>query len=360
MNNNLINFKTNEYINENIEKLKRHPKRLIFSEADDERVIKVALYIAKNKIGAPILIGNKKNISSKVRQLKENTLKLNIIEPETSSDFNLFCHRYSKLKKYQGYQVDNVEEIVSKPHIFSALMTQYGNSDAMIAGNQSTPASVFRSLLSVIKPLPSVKFASSVSLFVDSTSERINKPGKLFLADTGIIPEPTIDQIAHIAIESGKLAANILNQKIKIALLSYAPKTLLNEKDQNKISGACVIANNIVESEGLNFIIEGPIQADVAVSKDISLLKRNSSNIFGDANVLIFPNLHSGHITMKLLKFIGGFHFYGQFIVGLAKPAVQVSKAVSVESLLGTSLSAGVLSIKYHDLFPTGGLTEID
>lgn len=343
----------NEVIRHLLETLRRHPKRVVFTEGEDLRVLEAAARLVREEVIAPILLGNRERI----RALAENNgiplQFIKIIDPPRSTDFRLFCQRVENMDRYRSRQLGNAEEIVSRPHYFGALMVQYGQADAIVGGNQAMPAPYFRALLHMIKPLPEVPKIFGVTVLFGPHLSNLGSAGVLLLADTGLIPTPDIPQLATIAVETGKLAQHFLGRRPVVAILSHSTKGSAATPDAKRVEAAAALAKDRVRNEFLDIDIDGELQADVALDPAAAEVKLPAAQARGTADVLVFPNLDAAHISLKLLQHVAGAQNYGQIILGLARPAAQVPRTASVETIFGTAAAIAVEAIKFHQLYPS-------
>lgn len=337
-----------------IEQLRRHPKRVVFTEGEDLRVIQAAARLVELEAVAPILLGNKERIRALAKEHDVSTRFIHIIDPPQATDFKLFCQRVENMARYRNVQLASPEELVSKPHYFGSLMVQYGQADAVVGGNQALPAFYFRALINTIKPLSTVPKIFGTTMLEGTHLRHLGGSGVLFLADTGLVPNPDIQQLAAIAIETGKLANHFLGRKVHVAMLSHSTKGSATTPDAQKMAAAAVLAREIALTKFLDIEIEGEIQADVALDPSAAEVKIPSAENRHTADVLVFPNLDAAHISLKLLQHVAGAQNYGQLILGLTRPAAQVPRTASVETIFGTAAAVAVEAIKYHQLYPDG------
>ncbi|MBT8036192.1 MAG: phosphate acetyltransferase [Verrucomicrobiae bacterium] len=331
--------------------LKRHPKRIVFADGEDLRVLRVAARMVAMKIGVPILLGNRKRIHQLATDNDISMMFVSVIEPSQSSEIDLFCSRLEKVARYQGRDIANPLELISRPHNFAAMMVQYGHADGMIAGNNSMPASVFRAVMTMIKPRKEVPQVFGAMILVAPHLKNFGRDGILFMADCGVIPEPDVKQLASIAVETGKLARHFLGRPPRVAMLSHSTKGSASTDSAKKVSAASQLARQNVISSHLDMRIDGEVQADVALDAAAAETKLAEGRAREAADVLVYPNLDAGHIALKLLQHLGGAQNYGQIIMGLTRPAAQVPRTVSEETLLGTAAIIGTEAIKFNDLF---------
>lgn len=335
-----------------LENLRRHPKRVVFPEADDPRVLEAAAELVRHEAILPILLGNRAALKSRAAALGLPMEFVNFIDPAKSSDLELFNQRYIRTQAIRGVEVKDGRGIISKPHQFAAMMVQYGQADAFVAGNLQHPAIGMRALQQMIKPMPSVPALFGAVVLVDkgaSDGERV-----LVLADCGVHVEPEPEQLAAIAVECGKLAGHILGRRTKVAMLSHSTKGSSPSPSSRRVEAATALAKEHAAAHALDMDIEGEIQADAALDPIIAGRKAGTSLLQGAADVLVFPSLDAADISLRLLRHLGNFHTYGQLVLGLARPAAQLPRSTTVEQIVGTAAAVGVEAIKYHDLYPYG------
>ncbi len=336
------------------EKLRRHPKRIVFPEGEDLRVLRVAAEMVRRELGPPILLGNRDRIRALAGKHGVELAFVKLLDPVKADDFGLFCRRFEKMERYRRMKTTDASGIIAKPHYFAAMMAQYGQADGVVGGNLAVPATVLRALFHVIKPLPHTDSAASCTVLVNPGKRHFGKEGILFLADCAVIPEPDLGQLAMIAVESGKLARYVLGRTPKVAMLSFSTMGSARTPASERIVAATALARDRAAGEELVVEIDGEMQVDTALVPEIARLKAPGSRIQGDADVLVFPNLDSGNISQKLLQHGEGVQSYGNLILGLSRPAAQISRGATEETILGTAAAVGIQAIEYHDLYPEG------
>lgn len=336
-----------------IEKLRRHPKRIVFSDGEDPRMVQVAGKLVELEAGAPILLGNRETIHAIASDLGVDMTFVNALNPAEASDLPLFCRRLDRIERFRGIELSNASEVLQQPAYFGAMMIQYGQADGLVGGNLSLPAAVFRPLLHLVKPDPAVPRVFSVVVQVAPQLPHFGRDGILFLADCGLNPDPSIEELAAIAVETGKLARLYLGRRPRVAMLSHSTMGSAVNPLVGKMQAATELARQLGAATDLE--IDGELQVDVALDPDAAEIKLPDMERKKPADVLIFPNLDASHIAFKLLKHAAGVRTYGQLTMGLCRPAAQVARTMDVTSLLGTALAVGVEAIKYHELYPQGG-----
>ncbi len=334
------------------DQLKRHPKRIVFPEGADLRILRVAERFVEMELGVPILLGKREEIFEMAAEEGVRMDFVRVIDPAKSSDFELFCSRLDRIERYRGLAGIDVEDVIAKPHYFAAMMVQYGQADACLGGNLMDPLGVYRPLLHLIKPDREVSKVFAVTVMTSDSLPNFGREGVLFLADTGMIPEPTVDDLARIAAETGQLAHHHLGRRVRVALLSHTNEGRSLTESSRRVQAALAAARNLVSVDDVE--VDGGLQLDVALDPEVARIKVPHLAPKERADVLVFPSLDAAHISVKLLRHLGGASSYGRIIRGLTRPAGQVPRTATEEMILGTAAALGVEAIQYRHLHPHG------
>lgn len=342
------------FIESVFEKLKRHPKRVVFPEGSEPRVMRAAARFVKLQLGAPLLLGKKADIEKCAHDEKVSLDHVGVIDPETSSELPQFCERLEKLKRYRDLGPKQAREIMINPNYFGAMMVQYGQVDALVTGARDTAGSSLRPLLQLIKPLPDTTSISSC-MMLDLSNKRYGEKGVMFFADCAVIPEPTIEQLATIAVQAGTICRQLTGNKPRVAMLSFSTKGSAKLPQTEKIAAATALARRKIEDQRLEIEIDGELQADAALLPELGRRKAPTSLVAGQANVLIFPDLNAGNIGVKLVQYLAGAETYGQLLMGLTKPCGDLSRGATEDDILGVAAILGLQAIEYRKLYPPTG-----
>jgi len=337
-----------------LDQLRNHPKRVVFTEGEDVRVIEAANRLVAEEVVAPILLGDREKIRGMAAEADLSMKFIHVIDPPKSSDFGLFCRRVENMARYRSMKIAETEELVARPHYFGALMVQYGQADAVVGGNRAVPAAFYRALANNIKPLPHVPKLFGVMVLAGPHLQNMGGDGLLFLADTALNPDPDVQQLATTAVETGKLASHMLGRPARVAMLSHSTKGSFSSDSARKMAAAAALARDMVAREFVDVQIDGEVQADVALDPAAAESKLGEAGTRQSSDVLVFPNLDAAHIGMKLLQHVAGANVYGHIIMGLARPAAQVPMTASPNTIFGTAAAVAVEAIKYHQLYPQG------
>ena len=333
------------------EKLRRHPKRVVFPDGETEIVIRAAERFYQRDLGIPILLGRRNIIEHIATTHGIDLDHVAIINPATSTELPTFCARLERIERYRNAGLTNSKEVMMRPSYFGAMMIQYGLADAMAGGVNSAGGSLLRPMLHLVKPLPFADVMSSCTI-VELPLNQYGDDGVLFFADTGIIPDPTMEQLATIAVQSGMLAKQVFGKRPRIAMLSFSTKGSSRTPSTQKVAGAVELARHIANKANIDISIEGEMQADTALDPVIAELKLGATHVGGKANVLVFPDLNSGNIAVKLVHLLGGAKTYGQILMGFTRPAADISRGYSLDDVVAIAALVALQAIEYRKLHP--------
>jgi len=184
---------------------------------------------------------------------------------------------------------------------------------------------------------------------------RFGERGVMFLADCGVIPDPTVDQLADIAVSTARLARQLLGTRPRVALLSFSTKGSATHPSIGKVQAAAALADQKAHQKLVEADFDGELQVDAALIPEIAARKLPDSKVGGRANVLIFPDLNSGNIASKLVQHVARANAYGQILLGLDRPAADVSRGSNAHDILGVAAIVGVQAVEYNKLYPGAG-----
>ncbi len=343
-----------KFIETVFQKLKRHPKRIVFPEGAEPRVLRAAARFVKLKLGAPVLLGQKEAIEKVAHTEGVDLDHIGIIDPATASDLAVFVKFLEKLKRYHDLGSKQAQEVMVHPNYFGAMMVQYGQADCLVTGASETASSTLRPLIQLIKPQPGVECISSCTM-LDLSNKRYGERGVMLFADCAVIPDPTVDQLASIAVETGRVCRQLTGNRPRIAMLSFSTKGSSTLPSPQKIAAATALARQRGLEAGIEMEIDGEMQADTALLADLAGRKAPSSLVAGKANVLIFPDLNSGNIGVKLVQYLAGAETYGQILMGLSKPCADLSRGATEDDILGVASILGLQAIEFRKLYPAEG-----
>ena len=331
-------------------KLQRHPKRIVFPEGSDARILQAARQWVTRRLGVPILLGDRTLIKRNAALLDLNLEGIRLLDPSRSSEFEGLAQTLFQLRAAKGMTLEAAREALKQNSTFATMMLYTGQADALVGGATETASSALRPLFQIIPRLDHVETASSL-MILDFDEKNIGSNGSLFMSDCGVIPEPTAEQLADIALSTALIARHLTNETPRVAMLSFASSGTSQHPSVLKVRRATKLARQRAAETGQVVEIEGEIQVDAALDAYVAANKNITSPVAGHANVLIFPDLNSGNIGFKLVQHIAGANAFGQIVTGLRKPAAEISRGSSAHDVFGAAVVCGVQAIDHDLLF---------
>jgi malate dehydrogenase (oxaloacetate-decarboxylating)(NADP+) len=315
-------------------KAKRDPKRLVFAEADNQKVLKAASIIYDDGIAYPILLGDPVKINAIAEEHNIDLTDIPIIDSrsdEMEAKREFYGELFFKKRQRKGFNHYESIKIMKDRNHFGCMMVETGDADAMLSGLTKNYAEAIRPALQIIGTEEGVKKIAGMYLL-------LTKRGPIFLADTTVNFNPNAEELADIAMMVAKEVRNF-NITPRIAMLSYSNFGSSDSAEAKTVAEA----TRILKQRNPSLIVDGEMQASMAFNKEI--LKDNygfSDLVDEDVNVLIFPNLTSGNVAYNLLKEIGGADAIGPILLGLKKPVHVLQLGSSVRSIINMALVAVV------------------
>ena len=328
-------------------KLKGAPKRIVFPDGEDPRIVRACHAFYEKKVGIPVLIGNRDVIERVALAEKVSLDHVAIINPETASDLPVFCERFEKIERYKKIGVNDTKALMTNPNYYAAMMLQFGQADALVGG---VNRALLHPLMELVKLLPHASFVSGC-IVAEMPDKKLGDDGVLFLADCGVVPDPDVEQLASIAVQAG-LLAQIFGTSPRIAMLSFSTKGSFKTDSTEKVARAVDIVRDLAGRFGTEIEVDGEMQVDAALVPAMAQRKMASSTVGGKANVLIFPDLNSGNIAAKLVQYVAGARVYGQIMLGLSRPAAALSRGADVDEIVAVAALVGLQAVEYRKLYP--------
>ena len=314
-------------------KAKAKQKKLVLPEGTDLRTVKAAsLVVEEGLASSVILLGKISKVENAAAQEGVSLKGVTILDPAASPDIERYAKEYYELRKHKGMTPEQAKMDIVDQLRWGSMMLHLGDVDAMVAGAENTTANVLRAGLAIIGTKPGIKTASSHFIIqTKDTSWGVN--GTFIFSDCAVVPDPTAEQLADIALSAAQSCRDFLDAEPAVALLSFSTRgsggdhpTIMKVRE----------ALAIIKSKDPKLLVDGELQADAAMVPSVTDKKAPGSPIRGKTNVMVFPDLEAGNIGLKLTQRIGKADGFGPFLQGFAKPISDLSRGATVDEIVTT------------------------
>lgn len=299
-------------------------RRIVLPEGTDDRILKAAGRLLQHEVAELTILGEESQIRSRAAELGVNLDAAVVLDPLTSELCDQFAEQYAELRRKKGVTVEQAREIIHDVSYFGTMLVHNEMVDGMVSGAAHTTAHTVRPAFEIIRTAPGISTVSSI--FLMCLADRV-----LAYGDCAIVPDPTSEQLADIAISSARTAAQF-GIDPRVAMLSYSTGTSGTGADVDKVR----TATELVRQREPDLLVEGPIQYDAAVEPSVAATKMPDSPVAGRATVLIFPDLNTGNNTYKAVQRSAGAIAIGPVLQGLNKPVNDLSRGALVEDIVNT------------------------
>jgi phosphate acetyltransferase len=305
-------------------------RSVVLPEGGDARVVAAARRLVDEQIAVPIVFGSPDEIRAASVEAGVSLDGLRMIDPTGAKELERYTAAYAADR---GLKESVAKRMVARPVVFGGMMVKQGDADTMVAGVRTATANVIQAGALTVGYGPGITTASSFFLMIlPKFRDRESCP--LIFADCAVSIEPTAEQLADIALASAASAAKLLGEKPRVAMLSFSTQGSAAHERIDLVMRAL----EIVRQRDPSAPIDGEFQADAALMANIAAKKiKRPSDVAGNANVLVFPDLNSGNIGYKLTQYLAGARAIGPFLQGFAKPISDLSRGASVDDIIATT-----------------------
>jgi len=326
-----------EFINETWNKAKKLNKTIVLPETEDARVLKAAELITKSHLANIILIGDAEAIKKVPGAQDADLSRTTIIDPLKFPQLDKYVQVLKDRRAAKGMTIEKARQLMTRdyPH-FGAMLVDQGAADGMVSGATHFTADTLRAVIDCIGKAPGQSIISSFFVMV-LQDRNFGEDGVLFYADCGVVPNPTAEQLADIAIQTADSFVKLMGTEPRVAMLSFSTKTSAVHPDVDKV----IAATKLAREKKPDLLLDGELQLDAALIPQIGQRKSPGSLVAGQANILIFPDLDAGNIGYKLTERLAHASAFGPLLQGEAKVVNDLSRGCSVEDIINiTAITA--------------------
>ncbi len=320
-----------------IQILKDSPKKIVFTEGSDPRILEAASRLLASNFLAPILVGNEAEIVASAEESGFNIRGARIIDPTNYDRFDEMVEQFCELRKSKGVTPEQARKTLSQANYFGTMLVKMGEADALLGGATYSTADTVRPALQLIKTKPGNSIVSSCFILVRPSATGDNEV--LAMGDCAINIKPSEDQLVEIATETAE-CAKIFGIDPKVAFLSYSTLGSGSGEDVDKMRHAA----EKTKAKMPNLPVEGELQFDAAVAPRVARTKCPQSEVAGHANTFIFPDINAGNIGYKIAQRLGNFEAYGPILLGLNAPINDLSRGCNASEVYSMAIITAALA----------------
>ena len=306
-------------------------KKIVLPEGDEKRTVQAAAILRKEGLAEPVLIGDPAKVNETASSVGADITGIEIIDPATSPKASSYADTLYELRKAKGVTPEDAVKLVADPMYFGIMMIKCGDADGLVSGAVHTTGDMLRPALQIIKTKPEMKVVSS-SFLMDCPNPELGEDGLLVYADCVVMPCPTAEELAYIAIATADTAKRLCGfTEPRVAMLSFSTKGSAKHDLVSKVQEAVAKAHELAP----DLLLDGEMQFDAALVPEIGASKAPGSPVAGRANICVFPDLQAGNIGYKITQRIGGAECFA-VLQGLNAPCNDLSRGCSVEDIVNT------------------------
>ncbi len=310
------------------DRAKQNPRRIVFPEGDQEKIIRAAKILVDEKLAHPILLVRHEVVAPLLRKYQLDPAKVTVIDVFHSPQYEQYAQRFQELRRRHGITITDARRILNSRNYYAMMMLEQGDADGVISGLHAYYPATIRPALQILRTRPGVKRVSGAYLLMF-------KGRMIILADTTVNIDPTAEELAEIAALTAQTARRF-NLEPRIAMVSFSNFGSTEHPQSEKVRQAV----QLLKDRRPDLIVEGEMQADTAVVPEIAQLDYPWSGLQGDANVLVFANLDAANAAYKLLWRLGGAEAIGPILQGLSRPVHVLQRGVDVNDIVNMAAIA--------------------
>jgi phosphate acetyltransferase len=307
-----------------LERARADRHHIVLPEGDDERILRAASTLISRQVVDLTLLGVESEVRAKAAALGLDLGHAGVVDPRSSELLESFASEYARLRAHKGMTLERARDIVLDVSYFGTMMVHAGHADGMVSGAAHSTAHTITPSFEIIKTAPGTAIVSSV--FFMCLADRV-----LVYGDCAVIPDPTVEELADIAVSAAGTAAQF-GVDPRVAMLSYSTGESGSGADVDKVRAA----TELVRSRRPDLLVDGPLQYDAAIDSSVAEAKLPGSDVAGRANVFIFPDLNTGNNTYKAVQRSAGAVAIGPVLQGLNKPVNDLSRGATVRDIVNT------------------------
>jgi len=319
-----------EFIEKLKQKASENKKRIVLPEGLEERTLRAANTILTEDFADVILIANPEEVKKAAAGFGlDNVGKATVVDPENHDKMDVYADMMVEIRKKKGLAKEEALQLIKDPLYLAVMMIKAGDADGEVAGADNATGDVLRPAFQYVKTAPGISVVSGAFIMI-LKDKQFGEDGMMVFADCAVHPNPTAEELAEIAVATGRTTQALAGFEPKIAMLSFSTKGSAKHEMVDKVANATELAKKMAP----DLKIEGEIQSDAAIIPEIGQKKAPGSEIAGQANVLVFPTLETGNIAYKLVQRMAKAEAIGPVLQGMAAPINDLSRGCSVSDIV--------------------------